>query len=202
MLSATLARLEAQSVFVDPRDGERYGTVTIGDRVWMTRNLNFSSPRSVCYENNAENCEKLGRLYVYDEARTACTAGWRLPSPGDVQSLHKRFGKRIDGVAARDEWQVDKAEKITNASGLSILPAGRYDFYIRYSKEVKAFIDTTTFHQMGVAASYWLNDTETAKGLLHWHLGTPIGERKSGLHRHHIAHDTHRFSVRCVCDNE
>lgn len=202
LLSGSLADPNSDKIFVDPRDSERYGTVVIGDKVWMTRNLNFTSPNSVCYDNKSENCEKLGRLYIFEEAMTACPAGWSLPSPEDVDALHKILGKRIDRMAAKHEWQVKKADKITNESGLTILPAGRYDFYIRYSKEEKAFIDTMTFHQLGIAASYWLNATETDKGLIHWHLGTPIGERKSGMHRHHIVHDTHRFSVRCVCEND
>jgi uncharacterized protein (TIGR02145 family) len=192
-------RNNSPNVYTDPRDGEEYGTVVIGRTVWMTRNLNYASPKSECYEHEPAHCERLGRLYVLPEARTACPPGWHLPTPGDVEELHRLMGSRLNRLAAAGEWRVKKAEKIRNQSGLGILPAGRYDRFVRYSKETKTWTDTVTFHQLGVAASYWLDDTETERGLIHWHLGEPIGPNKSAMHRHHIDHDVHRFSVRCVC---
>lgn len=186
-------------VFTDPRDGEAYHTVQIGTVMWMARNLNHATPASVCYEERETHCEQYGRLYLYQEALTACPAGWTLPRPEDIAMLHKAFGKRIDALANPSLWRVKGARKFNNVSGLSVPPGGRYDHYEWYSSEAKTFLDTITFHQLGLAASYWLLDQETEEGLLHWHLGSPIGERKSGVHRHPIEHDTHRFSVRCVC---
>ena len=73
--------------FTDPRDGQAYDVVKIGDRVWFAENLNFASERSVCPEGDNRNCDKYGRLYTWDDARVACPGGWHLPDSAEYASL-------------------------------------------------------------------------------------------------------------------
>ncbi len=54
----------------DSRDGKRYNIATFGTQVWMTENLDYYDPcviksESWCYEYNASNCVKYGRLYTW-----------------------------------------------------------------------------------------------------------------------------------------
>ncbi|MDX1515508.1 MAG: hypothetical protein R3288_01640, partial [Woeseiaceae bacterium] len=44
----------AGETFTDPRDRESYGVVDIAGMRWMTENLRFASPGSVCYEGDAD----------------------------------------------------------------------------------------------------------------------------------------------------
>ena len=187
--------------YTDPRDGKVYEIVAIGELLWFKKNLEYHSPGSICYDSLEVNCDKYGRLYSLDEARSVCPEYWRLPNPDDVENLHKEMHKRkIYSIAPPGEWEVTKEKKFNNSLGLTVLPAGRIDSFTFYSNELNRWVDTVAFHQKGVAASYWLDDRQTDEGLTHWHIGTPIGEHKSGMHRHLIFPEIHKFSVRCVCN--
>ena len=87
----------------DPRDGQTYRTVMIGDKEWMAQNLNFTgyakaadedsalvanlSDGSVCYENEEKNCNLCGRLYNWaatmniNESTDSATARAMIAEP-------------------------------------------------------------------------------------------------------------------------
>jgi uncharacterized protein (TIGR02145 family) len=186
--------------FIDPRDQQCYPTIEIGNRIWFASNLNFDTPGSVCYDAAAMNCEKYGRLYPLTEAAIACPTPWRLPTPQDINDLYELTGtQKIKPLAEPGIWDVTGGDRFTNSSGMSILPAGRIDSFSFYARSTSQWIDTLAFHQLGMAASFWLADTINPDGIMHWHLGEPIGETISGMHRHHVDPEGHKFSIRCVC---
>ncbi len=131
------------SRFVDPRDGNSYKTIKVGNRVWMAENLRYSkdiplgtskSNKPHVYNPNgkAENVEQYGYLYNWYAAEKACPDGWHLPSNSDWKQLKNAVGGENIGsqLAVRaDLWNDGALERNTSfgKSGFSVLPAGSFD---------------------------------------------------------------------------
>lgn len=84
------------------RDGNVYGTVTIGDKIWLTENLRTTTFQDGTKVNTGfipdDDESKLlsyGRLYDWHDAtneRGICPEGWRVASDDDWKSLEKAIG--------------------------------------------------------------------------------------------------------------
>jgi uncharacterized protein (TIGR02145 family) len=114
--------------FTDTRDNKTYRAVKMPDKkTGMAENLNYTPPtgKSMCYENNNSNCDKYGRLYDWNTAKTICPAGWHLPSRQEWDNLIKAAGGlSIAGkkLKARSGW--DDNGNGTDDYGFSALPGG------------------------------------------------------------------------------
>jgi uncharacterized protein (TIGR02145 family) len=102
------------TILVDPRDGQEYLTVSIGEQCWMARNLNvgeqipgsqFPQPNDIiekhCYDDDPANCEIYGGLYRYEEmmqyqleekAQGVCPDGWHIPSDNEWKIMEMALG--------------------------------------------------------------------------------------------------------------
>ena len=145
-----------QSVFTDPRDGETYKTVQIGNQVWMAENLkatkfndgeaiphgttklywSTSSNSAYCWYNNDESTYKstYGALYNWYTVNSGklCPAGWHVPSLNEWNALGTLLGgNQIAGGKLKESGYSHWAspnQKASNGSKFTALPGSSRDY--------------------------------------------------------------------------
>lgn len=94
--------------FFKDRDGNTYPFQRMEDgKVWMTKNLNIDIGGSYCYNNDLNNCDQYGRLYIWESAKEGCAAlgnGWRLPTDEEWRKLMQAYGKYPANEGYEKEW--------------------------------------------------------------------------------------------------
>lgn len=205
----------------DTRDGKVYKTAKIGDLVWMTENLNYSTPQSFCYDDRFTLCKKNGRLYTWlgmmnipdrfkAERYTAklkknhqgvCPVGWHVPTNAEWEALAKAVEAEKDTCNEADvcAWKnVGKALKA--ASGWETEDGD--DSANGENKSGFAAIPSghrdmiSNYEDMGVSAGYWsasegIGNTYDA---YRWTIGGDMLYFDSG-------YKNEAYAVRCVKNN-
>lgn len=200
----------------DDRDGKTYKTVKIGDQWWMAENLNFRylhptkklDSTSFCVNDSLENCEKYGRLYMWNVAmdsagrygnngkgcgynrncltgypvRGVCPEGWHLPTLKEFETLMATVGgknKAAKMLKSTTGW--DDGCSGVDAFGFTALPVG--DKYGKYRYE-------------GDMAFFWSSTGSNEDSA--WHMSFMYGDNAP-----HVSdfEKGHAFSVRCLKDN-
>ena len=164
---------------LDERDNQVYRTVQMGEQIWMAQNLNYADSmntpsligKSWCYDNDESNCDRYGRLYLWEAATDSvklaaendnpdachlydkcdlqgiCPNGWHLPSVEEFEYL-ATFANEIGIFMASGAWSDDyfgirpDHPNYTDPYGISILPAG-------------AKVKSEEFFKMGTNAYFW-----------------------------------------------
>jgi len=116
---------KTSSHFTDSRNGRKYRAVKIDGATWMAQNLNYQTGKSWCYGNDDANCEKYGRLYDWNTAKSVCPPGWQLPSRQKWGDLERASGGSVSGAALKSVSGWDDAGNGSDDFGFSALPGGR-----------------------------------------------------------------------------
>ncbi len=160
-------------IMTDSRDGKTYKTVKIGNQTWMAENLNYSTNSgSWCYYNSTANCNKYGRLYDWETAKTVCPPGWKLPSKSDFETLLSNVGD--SGSNAYNTLILD------GNSGFSALLGGwrRYD---------------GNFNSIDSYGYFWSSSSDGSGGA--WYLGISSYDKNAYVNSYTRSLG---FSVRCL----
>jgi uncharacterized protein (TIGR02145 family) len=170
------------TIFKDNRDGKIYKTVKIGNQTWMAHNLNHEDEGSMCYENEAWNCNNYGRLYPYTTATFVCPAGWHLPTYEEWHTLLKTVG---DNAGSKLKMKPESWDG-TDQYGFSAMPGGYADWSsgnCRWEGEYQT-------------ARWWCATDEYSKHIA-WFFHVNKGEANVTWN---TFTKTGQFSVRCVKD--
>lgn len=192
--------------FTDPRDGNVYQTVIIGNQVWMTENLKYlpsvadpgtrssTTPYYYVYDykgtdvNTAKataNYQTYGVLYNWKAAKAAVPAGWHLPTDAEwLQLTNYLGGENFAGGKLKEtgttHWNSPNTGA-TNETGFTALPGGRLDKY-------------GTFNIVGSYGIWW-SATEGGSGAWHRDLYFSNSTVRKDIYGKELG-----FSVRCVRD--
>lgn len=209
VMLATLCKTETEDnceygTLTDSRDGRTYKTVVIGAQTWMAENLNFETDDSECYDNDASNCEKYGRLYSWGTAmdgagafsengkgcgnantcletfpvRGICPSGWHLPDKYEWETLF---------IAARGYTRAGRILKSRSGWG----DGGNGEDAVGF---------TVLFDGLGASVddsrAYFWTSTETSGEVAYW-----IGFRGVNDYVTNLENDKDNFVyVRCLKD--
>ena len=218
----------------DDRDGQTYKTVKIGEQWWMAENLNYaytdvpfkykgyssytytSDSTSWCYNNDAANCAKYGRLYTWAAAmdsagiipgntangcgygeicnlgnvkvRGVCPEGWHLPNGKEWSALLSAVGYvvRIGLMLKSTEGWNDKDDG-TSGNGT--------DAY-SFSALPAGFRDGSgDYYGEGYDAGFWSSTENDSSGT--YLMGLNYNHNDAMLHDYGKYGG---FSVRCLRD--
>jgi len=164
--------------FIDPRDGQNYESVKIGNQCWMAENLNYNTGVNWCYYNSSSYCDVYGRLYDWNTimqgesgsssvpsgVQGICPEGWHIPSYGEwcilAQTVDSTFDCNITGYNGTDggtklksTWGWSSGGSGTNESGFNALPGGCMGIYHFDDLYLFTYIWSTTEDYPGYA---WL----------------------------------------------
>ena len=193
--------------WVDVRDGQEYGTVQIGDQVWMAENLNIGIKidrtyipwedtviEKYCYDDLESKCDEYGGLYSWEEmmdytyfesTQGICPDGWHVPSDEEWIDLEEYLGMD-EGEFYLLEWRgTDEAIKLKEggSTGFDALMTGWLNPYDEsfYSENTYGYFWTTTY----------IDDFNAIYRGLQFSYGTIL----------RFYYDTYgAFSVRCIKD--
>ncbi|MDP4267856.1 MAG: fibrobacter succinogenes major paralogous domain-containing protein [Bacteroidota bacterium] len=184
--------------FIDPRDGYKYRTVKIGNRIWMAQNLNYAASGSWCYKDSAEFCNVYGRLYDWTTAmqgsgssndtinviKGICPDGWHIPSDIEWNILIKvLLGDYSAGGEMKEKgtshWNSPN-KGASNISGFTALPAG---FRLK----------SGTFFGINDAANFWSSFEYDANNAFERELGSGDTYCARSYYQ-----KSYSLSVRCV----
>ncbi len=151
--------IEELSKFTDPRDGQEYITIEIGDQTWFAQNLNYETNDSWWYENSAANGDLYGRLYTWNAAQNACPEGWSLPTDNEWKILEKHLGMS-QTVVDEEGWRgTDEGGKMKSTNGWNLEGNGTNSS--RFNALPGGF-KGTSFFSLGNNGNWWTSSESSS----------------------------------------
>jgi uncharacterized protein (TIGR02145 family) len=203
-----------QGTFIDTRDSNTYKWVKIGDQIWMAENLNFGTKvmegkrlnkniiEKLCYDNNENNCDTFGGLYIgytmnhfnlTQGPNGICPEGWHIPTDKEWQiQVDYLGGNKVAGGLLKEagtaHW--DKPNiGATNSSRFAALPGGFFDI------SLGRFVGKSTACYFWSSSFSWVY---AVRGFSYWNRNL---NKRNSVVRRNLGLESSALSVRCIKDN-
>ncbi len=184
-------------------------TVTIGDQVWTTKNLDVTTfrngdpipeaktnaewesaqknnkPAWCYYDNSPANGNKYGKLYNWsavNDPRGLAPAGYHIPTKEEWDNLRENLGSKEIGIQMKNETGWFENGNGTNKSGLSCLPGGFRG-------------ESGTFYKIGKVGAWWGRRPGENGSYVSFYIALNYNDRKDPGTAGSMA-----LSVRCIKD--
>nr|NQU91954.1 PKD domain-containing protein [Bacteroidota bacterium] len=207
---------------LDTRNNQQYNTVQIGERCWMSENLNIGTMingtedmqdndliEKYCYEDNEANCDIYGGLYQWDElmqytnvegAQGICPDGWHVPTHEEWCTLENEVDAGSIPCNINNLWVGTDAGGNLKESGASHwqLPnigATNSSGFTALPAGTREHIGDSMAWKNLTTNCYWWSSSENANGI------NAIRHRLSYNHSQvlrTVDHENFGFSVRCI----
>jgi len=196
--------------FQDPRDGQVYGTTTIGSQTWMNQNLRYNVPGGSWDYNGvesftmgAEGRPPYGKLYSWEAVKEAVPPGWHLPTDQEWKVLESELGmpdSDLDKMGYTERRGTDQGVQLQlgGSSGLNFLPAG---FRMGNGKYQGLGLPPFEDCQNNCRTYLWVNTT-TNNGKVFRRRLNAKSPNKSFVYRFTNSPTGYAISVRLVKDTE
>lgn len=139
---------------VDPRDGQEYAIVQIGNQVWMAENMRYEGEDESIIRVSGNDGKN--EILYKGPASFACPEGWRLPTWSDFDELIKTVGgASVAGKVLKsiDGWGKNGKEgNGTDEFSFNARPVGKYGEKITCASEDGQCAESDFG---GIAVMYW-----------------------------------------------
>ncbi len=205
-----------EGTFIDPRDQEVYGTVKIGEQVWMSENLKATlyndgteilqvigdtewsgnTGPAYCWYDDDPQWEDRGALYNWYTVMTGklCPAGWHVPSEIEWQKFEYYLGMDeavalTDGFRGTNEGGMLKTTKLWESPNTG---ATNELYFSAMPTGRRGYLGD--FAYLNSAVFFWTTDTDGQFPRRRLLLNDEGGISRSG------AQENSGLSVRCLKD--
>jgi uncharacterized protein (TIGR02145 family) len=196
LISISIARAQKDTV-IDKRDGQKYSTIVIGNKIWFQENLRYKTNLSYCsILNKKENECNNGNYYSNKELDSICPRGWHVATIDEwedyINILLSKKGILKDGLKI---VTLPPPKTIVAAlKNINLLEPNLLNLTSAGWVEGKKMMNPKNLN-------LWVVDTHTNDSKYHLH----VGETGYAIHSHvHNIIDKPRrirmFNVRCVCE--
>ena len=206
--------------FTDPRDGQTYNTVQIGDQCWMAENLNIGEMingvddmtdngvfEKYCYNDEPVICDEYGGLYQWWETmqysttqgvQGICPEGWHIPTDDEWKILEGTVDSQYpvgDPIWNNTGWRgFDAGQKLKSTSGWNSGGNGTDDF--GFTAIPGGYCDyKDDFENLGNIGGFWTSTENNIDNS--WY--RVLHEMSIQVYRKNFGND-YGFSVRCLKD--